>query len=331
MTMKTSRILIALVLITFIFAGSTHAQSQKDVEKANKFLNEGNAAMTRGEFDAAIAAYTNAIAIVPTSPIPYMNRGAAYNNLDKRELAIKDLDTALELSEGLPRPIMAQIYGIRGGAYLGNREFDKSVADLTMALSLYSEYENALNNRGLAYGELGKLDLAIADFTRAIELRPSAAGYHNRARIFFVKNELDRALADFTEAINRSPLLAASYHGRGLVYVQKGNLDAALKDLSEAVRLRPDAAYLFNRAIVNLKKGNYASPVEDLTKIIEMHPLWKSAYVNRAYAYHKLGKVEMARRDLQKAKEVEKSKFDLFSESVIAFEADLTGIEQPNQ
>jgi len=62
------------------------------------------------------------------------------------------------------------------------------------------------HTRGLCYGLIAKYPLAIADLTKAIQLRPD---------------------------------YASAYKVRGLVYQKMGNLRAAKGDLASAERLQP--------------------------------------------------------------------------------------------
>ena len=58
-------------------------------------------------------------------------------------------------------------------------------------------------NRGLAHSKKGELELAIADYTKAIELKPDfAEAYYNRGGAFLRLGEQERAEADLAIARN---------------------------------------------------------------------------------------------------------------------------------
>ena len=62
----------------------------------------------------------------------------------------------------------------------------------------------AYYHRGISHYDKGEYDLAIADYTKAIELTPEYPfAYRARARAYRAKGDNDRALADFDKA--RSP------------------------------------------------------------------------------------------------------------------------------
>ena len=98
----------------------------------------------------------------------------------------------------------------------------------------------AYANRGWAYNDKGDYDRAIADFDRAIQLKPDyAEAYANRGWAYNNKGDYDRAIADFDRAIQLKPDYALAYANRGLAYNDKGDYDRAIADLKIAAGLIP--------------------------------------------------------------------------------------------
>ena len=52
--------------------------------------------------------------------------------------------------------------------------------------------------------------------------------------------KMDRAIADFSRAIELDPQLSWAYYNRGLAFVYTGNESDAQKDFGECLKLRPD-------------------------------------------------------------------------------------------
>jgi Flp pilus assembly protein TadD len=99
----------------------------------------------------------------------------------------------------------------------------------------------AHRNRAKAYAAKGDWQHAIADCTRAIELRPDdAAAYLTRSAAYAAKEEWDAATADCTRAIELAPAHADAYLNRALAYTEKGEWDRAVADLTAARRIGGD-------------------------------------------------------------------------------------------
>ena len=68
-------------------------------------------------------------------------------------------------------------------------------------LKLNPDYVNAYNNRGVIYVGKGDFDLAIKDYTTAIELNPQLAPvYYNRGEVWLRLKKWKEAKVDLTAA-----------------------------------------------------------------------------------------------------------------------------------
>ena len=89
----------------------------------------------------------------------------------------------------------------RGDAYTMKKQYDLALKDLNRAIELQPKYPEALYNRGLAYYYLGKHEEAIRDYTRAIEVKPTlAVAYFNRSGTYFTIGQFRPALEDAKKA-----------------------------------------------------------------------------------------------------------------------------------
>lgn len=78
--------------------GQSGGQAQASEEakaEAEKMKGQGNAAMQRKDYDAAIDLYTKALELVPLNPIYLSNRAAAFSAAQKHELAKNDAEMAV--------------------------------------------------------------------------------------------------------------------------------------------------------------------------------------------------------------------------------------------
>ena len=87
--------------------------------------------------------------------------------------------------------------------------------------------------RGMCYAKQKRIDAAIDDLNRAIDLNPNIPqAYKQRASIWLSRREPQKAYEDSTKAINLKPDFYSVYGLRGLALQQLKQIDLALKDFS---------------------------------------------------------------------------------------------------
>jgi tetratricopeptide (TPR) repeat protein len=206
----------------------------------------------------------------------------------------------------LKAPLKARPYVNRGQAYQKDGKLDLALADYNKAIALKSTYAEAFNNRGLAYQDSGNFDLALADYNKAIAINPKyAEAYCNRGIAYAKKNNLDLAFADFLKALEVLPNCVEAYINRGTVYAGAGKLDLALADYNKAIAVNPYMAKsYFNRGLVFQNEGKLDLSLSDYNKAIAINPRYAEAYSNRGIAYAKAGNFNLAISDFLKVIEI---------------------------
>ena len=110
--------------------------------------------------DRSIAACTRIIQgrgeTAKNSAIAHHERGLAYRSKGDFDRAIADYSEAIRLD-----PKLAAAYNNRGNAYKNKGDFDRAIADLSEAIRLDPKLASAYNDRGNAYGARGNIGRAI--------------------------------------------------------------------------------------------------------------------------------------------------------------------------
>ena len=92
---------------------------------------------------------------------------------------------------------------------------------------------------GRSYYAQKQWDMVIAEYTKAIELRPKLAeAYWGRGLAYYYKEDYDKAIVEYTAAIEADPNYARAYYQRAIAYLQKGDYDKAQPDFDKAVELQ---------------------------------------------------------------------------------------------
>ncbi|MBR2216421.1 MAG: tetratricopeptide repeat protein [Selenomonadaceae bacterium] len=85
------------------------------------------------------------------------------------------------------------------------------------------------------------LDKALADYTKAIEIKPDyASSYGWRAGFYQHGNQYDKALADYNKAIEFEPNNSFWYEQRANLYKENKQYDKALADYDKAIQIFPN-------------------------------------------------------------------------------------------
>jgi tetratricopeptide (TPR) repeat protein len=161
-----------------------------------------------------------------------------------------------------------------------------SAVDFFTAVILSHPYSaHAYYMRGLVWLDRDEPDIAIADFTDAIERDGNNAwAFHNRARAHAAKGDYKRAIADYTETIRLNPLDAAAYNNRGSAHDRSGAFDKAIADYGEAIRHDPALINAFyNRAGAFAEKHEDRLAVRDYDRVIQLSPEDADAHARLAW------------------------------------------------
>jgi tetratricopeptide (TPR) repeat protein len=138
-------------------------------------------------------------------------------------------------------PGHALYYSNRGDNYLNNGNYDLAIAEYTKAIELDSSLTSLYYNRGLAYESKGDYKNAISDFSQIIIMNPKDGGaFFERGLNYALNGAYESAVADFTQAIQLNPEDAYAYNNRGLSYEYLGQNEKAIQDFEKALELTTD-------------------------------------------------------------------------------------------
>ena len=161
------------------------------------------------------------------------------------------------------------------------------------------------NNRGIDYRKEGKLDLAIKDFDKAIELNPEfAEAYNNLGNTYDDKGDFDKAIVNFNTAVKFKSDFVDAYVNRGVAYGKRDEFNKAINDFTTAIDLDPNhAGAYFNRGNAYLLKGDLEKAIENYDTSIKLDPDDAQSYCHRGLARLHLKEWDKTKTDLTAAKD----------------------------
>ena len=306
-------------------------------------LRQGRPAEARSLLSACLAQRSDFVWL-------YLLRGFAQQELHAWGAADADFLKASQLPlDDNARYVLAVN---RGVLRVRQERFEDAVTDLKSAIERKPRAYQAYVNLAQAYRRLNKLDLALDQLHRALELEPGLAHlYRLRARLHVERNEPALALGDFDQAIKRenasSPFQVDDHVELGRLLLSGGkyaealgSFDAALalqKDHSLGQRLRAETLFrlgrfdevikAFNhyletgkpqesvyrgRGLARAELGQYAGAIEDFTKALELHPT-SAVQAYRGWTHLVVEAPKLALRDFELAIELDPKNSDAYN------------------
>lgn len=129
-------------------------------------------------------------------------------------------------------------------------------------------------SRGNVRQELGQLDAAVEDFSRAVEISPEELmPRFNRANARAQAGDLGVAVDDYTSVLELDPAFSRAYERRGLVLQRLGQDGAAESDFTRTIELSPDRAEPYaHRAALRALRGALEDALRDCQRALALMP-----------------------------------------------------------
>jgi tetratricopeptide (TPR) repeat protein len=196
-------------------------------------------------------------------------------------------------------------YDYQAHAYKDKGEHAKAAEEWTKWIKVAPQSKLGYRMRGYEFAKSGRLDEAISDYSRALELEPKSylleAILRERASAYHAKGAEEQAMADYNELIRITPRNDARLAS---FLDSEGQHELAIELYNQAFALNPNsdsAAFYESRGIAYQRLGDTAKALEDFNKALELNPKdWRS-YNNRAWTLMTAGRLDEALADVTKA------------------------------
>jgi len=150
-------------------------------------------------------------------------------------------------------------------------------------------------NRGLAKYNLGDNRGAIADYDRAIKLKPYySLAYNSRGLAKSNLGDNQGAIADYDRAIQINQNwgafdsnyfgLSSAYYNRGNAKLNLGDNQGAIADYDRAIQLEPNADAYYSRGLAKYNLGDKQGAIADYNQALKLNPNNASVYFYRGLA-----------------------------------------------
>ena len=188
----------------------------------NNFVAENNlggALILQGREEEAHAHFEAAARINPRDPMSRSNLGIYFQEHGQMREAEAQYEAAVELTSD--PGLLAQTYANLGSAHHAQGEDELAQKSFEQSLRFNPNQFNAWLGMGLLAQKQGKLDEAVSDLSRSVELQPSAQGYFELGRTLAQAGHIPEALNAYEQALKISPDLVEAQQAADALRQQK--------------------------------------------------------------------------------------------------------------
>jgi Zn-dependent protease len=164
----------------------------------------------------------------------------------------------------------------RAGYYLRRQNLDVALVEYTRAIDRNPDRPGLYVNRAITYMNLMDLLHARADAERALALDPNNfIAWALQGELLALDKSYEQALASFNRSITLKPNWAIAFLDRGSLYQQMGDLERGLQDMNHAVGLGNNTPVaLVLRSILRHQMGDKAGALADAGQVLRFAPKW---------------------------------------------------------
>lgn len=235
------------------------------------------------KFAESIVSFNECLKLNPKSSPCLCMRAQSNWNLSNYDLVKPDLDAAIQFS-----PNSYLIYQIRGEYLYSGRsrkgQIDAALADFSKAIQLKPDHAPAYLGRGECYEFKKEIHLAIRDVNKALELNKN---YPDAKRV------LARIKAQNPSEFANAPAPNPPIH-------QPKPTPLPAEKISENEKATLATKHL-NSAIYNFRGDKFENAVADFTKYLNFYPNSAEGFYLRGSTYKKWGKSALAVKDFEQA------------------------------
>ncbi|MBZ5626938.1 MAG: tetratricopeptide repeat protein [Acidobacteriia bacterium] len=209
----------------------------------------------KGQYDAAIALWEQAVVISPDEPKAHNNLGVALIRKGDLDGAMAQFRKAIEI-----RPEYAEGHYNLGGALAQQGKVDEAIVQYQRTLEINPQYAEARDRLGGALAQKGMVAEAIAQFRQALEIDSRYAEAHNDLGAALLQTGRSaEAMAQFQNALEIDSKYAKAHYNLGVVLSRSGRIADALAHWRAALDANPDYLPALNQMAWVLATGPDAS------------------------------------------------------------------------
>ncbi len=223
---------------------------------------------------------------------------------------------ALEKAETLVQqfPKSAVLFNIQGAVLKGLGKLDLSIEAYKKALAIKPDFAEAFNNLGNTLRDQDEVDAAIEALKSAVKIQPDYAdAYNNLGLALTKKGVLEPAMKAYSKALIIQPDHSDAYNNIGNIFKERDELDKAIGAYKKALTIKPDHAAAYNNmGNAYTDSGKLDDAIAAYIRALEIQPDFADAYNNMGLALKEQGERDKAIDAFRKSLELKPGYADAF-------------------
>lgn len=242
---------------------------QKGTRDAGVFGALGECALKLNDTQGAIKNYTQAITVDPKDPSYLTGRAQAYIADGRAEEALRDANAALSINSNY-----AEALRVRALAYARQFDYQKALDDCDEYMKKVSQPPaDVYATRALALVHLKRFPEAVEDYSQAARMSPENGDYlAGKAEALKESQQYREAIAAVDKAINVLGRRIELLRLRGDCYALNNDLDNAVKDYEAVASISPRKENYVRCADAAMKGSQFNLATYYYGKALELDP-----------------------------------------------------------
>ena len=200
-------------------------------------------------------------------------------------------------------PLSAGLFNIQGAILRSLGRLDLSLLAFKKAINIKPDYAEPYKIIGVILKEQGKLDEAIEAYRKAISIKPDYVEvFGNMGNALRKQGKLEEAVETYKKALAIRPNYAEAYYNMGNTLADQGKSEEAIKAYIKALSIKPNYVEAYHNMGVTLKdQGKLEEAIEACKKALLLKPDYAEAYNNLGVTLASQGKLEEATKAYKKS------------------------------
>jgi tetratricopeptide (TPR) repeat protein len=275
---------------------------QLELEKANALqpetfeilYNLGQTYLRAGDYPKAELALNRALKLKPESPETLYFLAQVYSEQARPVDALELLVRAHKLA-----PQNTDVIFLMARVSMTQNYFEDAIPLLESGIKIAPQRADLRAALGESYFMSGKTEKAIDEFTKLVELHPSAGSYAFLGLSYRHLGRFDEARKYFEAGLKKDPHNAACLFNVGYIEERQGNYVAAERLFEQALRSNPDFAdVLLELANLRTRDKKFAEAEDLLRKYVKVSHDPATGYYKLAMIERSTHQTAAAQRDL---------------------------------